>query len=72
MVTAFLQTTFFFYNFYFILAAFLVTGFSVMCSFHAIFSLYSESCVLGTDQKCPDYQGFLNFQVSYMLSQGIL
>ena len=31
------------------------------------FSLYSEGCVLGTDQKCPDYQGFLNLQFSYML-----
>ena len=31
------------------------------------FSLYSEDCVLGTDQKCPDCQGFLNFQFSYML-----
>ena len=31
------------------------------------FSLYSEGCILGTDQKCPDYQCFLNFQFSYML-----
>ena len=38
-----------------------------MCSFNTIFSLYSKSSVLGTDQKCPDYQGFLNFQVSCML-----
>ena len=50
--------------FFFVLAAFLVTDF-LLCSFHAIFiSLYSETCVVGTDQMCPDYQGFLIFQVS--------
>ena len=67
LVTTFLQQPFFATTLFSHFGSLFGNRFFCYVFFHAIFSLYSESCVLGTDQKCPDYQGFLNFQVSYIL-----